>query len=235
MTKAAKATVASSPPRKRPTARANPTPGGTMQIGVEAESGGWQPCVDSPSESGTMVFLAVYDQLMARSEDGEVKPWLAESLTPSADKLSWTLKLRPNVKFHDGTALDSAVLKQNFDANTSATSRSRDGAQADRRHGGRGPADGEVHAGRPVRPLPRAAHRRRRHAVLAGQRRRQGCRRLGQPGRHRPVHLQVVGARLEADAREEPELLAEGSSVPRPGDRQADPRRGRPPRLAQHR
>ena len=100
-----------------------PTPGGTMTIGVEAETAGWQPCVDSPSESGTMVFLAVYDQLMARADDGEVKPWLAESLEPSADKLSWTLKLRPNVKFHDGTALDANVLKQNFDANTSATSR----------------------------------------------------------------------------------------------------------------
>jgi peptide/nickel transport system substrate-binding protein len=100
-----------------------PTPGGTMTIGVEAESGGWQPCVDSPSESGTMVFLSVYDQLMARADDGSIKPWLAESLTPSADKLTWTLKLRPNVKFHDGTALDSAVLKSNFDANTSATSR----------------------------------------------------------------------------------------------------------------
>jgi peptide/nickel transport system substrate-binding protein len=100
-----------------------PTPGGTMTIGVEAETAGWQPCVDSPSESGTMVFLAVYDQLMTRADDGEIKPWLAESLTPSDDKLSWTLKLRPNLKFHDGTALDSAALKSNFDANKGPTSR----------------------------------------------------------------------------------------------------------------
>ncbi|HUP84194.1 MAG TPA: ABC transporter substrate-binding protein [Acidimicrobiales bacterium] len=100
-----------------------PTPGGTMTIGVEAETAGWQPCVDSPSESGTMVFLAVYDQLMARADDGKVQPWLAESLTPSADKLSWTLKLRSNVKFHDGTPLDSAALKSNFDANKADASR----------------------------------------------------------------------------------------------------------------
>mgnify|MGYP000318305347 CR=1 FL=1 len=100
-----------------------PTPGGTMTIGVEAETAGWQPCVDSPSESGTMVFLAVYDQLMARADDGKIQPWLAESLTSSEDKLSWTLKLRPGVKFHDGTPLDSAVLKSNFDVNKSPTSR----------------------------------------------------------------------------------------------------------------
>lgn len=110
-------------PEEEGDSEGEPTPGGTMTIGVEAESGGWQPCVDSPSESGTMVFLSVYDQLMARSEDGEVKPWLAESLTPSADKLSWTLKLRPGVKFHDGTDLTADVLKQNFTANTAPTSR----------------------------------------------------------------------------------------------------------------
>jgi peptide/nickel transport system substrate-binding protein len=100
-----------------------PVPGGQLAVGVEAESAGWQPCVDSQSESGTMVMLAVYDQLMTRADDGTVKPWLAESLTPSADKLTWTLKLRPNVKFHDGTALDSSVLKSNFDANKAPASR----------------------------------------------------------------------------------------------------------------
>lgn len=100
-----------------------PTPGGTMTIGVEAETAGWQPCVDSPSESGTMVFLAVYDQLMARDETGEVRPWLAESLEPASDNLSWQLKLRPNLKFQDGTPLDAAALKSNFDANKAPTSR----------------------------------------------------------------------------------------------------------------
>jgi peptide/nickel transport system substrate-binding protein len=100
-----------------------PVPGGQLAVGVEAETAGWQPCVDSASESGTMVYISVYDQLMVRSEDGSVKPWLAESLTPSEDKLTWTLKLRPNVKFHDGTALDSAALKSNFDANKAPASR----------------------------------------------------------------------------------------------------------------
>lgn len=93
-----------------------PVDGGSVTFGVEAESAGWQPCVDSHSESGTTVMRAIYDPLTARAADGKVVPYLAESLTPNAELTEWTLKLRSGVKFHDGTALDSAALKANFDA-----------------------------------------------------------------------------------------------------------------------
>ena len=93
-----------------------PKAGGSITVGLEAESAGWQPCVDSHSESGTMVMQTVYDPLTQRSEDGEIEPYLAESLTPNADATEWTLKLRSGVKFHDGTDLTSQVLKENYDA-----------------------------------------------------------------------------------------------------------------------
>jgi peptide/nickel transport system substrate-binding protein len=35
---------------------------------------------------------------------------LAESMNPSADYSEWTLKLRANIKFPDGTPLDSAAV-----------------------------------------------------------------------------------------------------------------------------
>ena len=101
----------------------DPVMGGTLNYGVEAESGGWQPCVDSPSESGTIVFRALYDTLTARTADGEIKPYLAESLEGNEALTEWTLKLRPNIKFHDGTPLDSAAVKANFDAAKAPTSR----------------------------------------------------------------------------------------------------------------
>ena len=101
----------------------DPVKGGVLNYGVEAESAGWQPCVDSHSESGTIVMRGLYDTLTARSANGTVKPYLAESLTSNDALTEWTLKLRPNIKFHDGTALDADAVKANFDAAKAPTSR----------------------------------------------------------------------------------------------------------------
>jgi peptide/nickel transport system substrate-binding protein len=100
-----------------------PVVGGTLTYGVEAESAGWQPCVDSFSESGTLAMRAMYDTLTARTADGDVVPSLALSLEGNEALTEWTLKLRPNVKFHDGTPLDAAAVKANFDAAKAPTSR----------------------------------------------------------------------------------------------------------------
>ncbi len=92
-----------------------PKPGGSVSIGLEAETAGWQPGKDSPAESGTSVMLAIYDPLVLRSRDGEITPFLAETVTKSADLKEWTIKLRPNVKFHDGTPLTAENQKEAFD------------------------------------------------------------------------------------------------------------------------
>jgi peptide/nickel transport system substrate-binding protein len=60
-------------------------------------------------------MFAVYDALMLTdSSTGEIKPQLAESLT-SSDRIVWTLKIKPNVKFSDGTAYDANAVKFNWD------------------------------------------------------------------------------------------------------------------------
>ncbi len=100
-----------------------PVLGGTINYGVEAESAGWQPCVDSHSESGTIAMRGIYDTLVAKATDGKAQPLLAESLTPNATNTEWVLKLRSGLKFHDGTPLDSAAVKANFDAAKAPTSR----------------------------------------------------------------------------------------------------------------
>ncbi len=106
-----------------PSDEGKPVLGGTISYGVEAESAGWQPCVDSHSESGTIVMRGIYDTLTARADDGKVQPYLAESITPNATSTEWVMKLRPNIKFSDGTPLDSAAVKANFDAAKAPTSR----------------------------------------------------------------------------------------------------------------
>jgi peptide/nickel transport system substrate-binding protein len=50
------------------------------------------------------------------ASDGSVKPFLAQSVTPSKDYATWTIKLRPGIQFHNGTALDAAAVKTNMEA-----------------------------------------------------------------------------------------------------------------------
>lgn len=58
---------------------------------------------------------AIYDGLVRLSPEGKVEPWLAESFTPSADRLTWTFKLRTDVKFTDGTPFDAEAVKFNVE------------------------------------------------------------------------------------------------------------------------
>jgi peptide/nickel transport system substrate-binding protein len=50
----------------------------------------------------------LYDSLVFPNAKGSVDPWLAESWTVSPDGLTYTFKLRSDVKFHDGTPLKAS-------------------------------------------------------------------------------------------------------------------------------
>ena len=93
----------------------DPVEGGEITVGLEAETNSWLPGEGTFGNPGTTVAFALYDPLMKRTEDGEIKPYLAESMEPNADLTTWTLTLRPDVVFHDGTPLNAAALKSNFD------------------------------------------------------------------------------------------------------------------------
>jgi len=90
--------------------------GGDLRFGLEAEStGGF--CLNQAQlvTSGKQVAAAIYDTLAVPNTKNEYVPNLAESITPNATFNEWTIKLRPNVKFHDGTPLNADALKQNMD------------------------------------------------------------------------------------------------------------------------
>jgi peptide/nickel transport system substrate-binding protein len=61
------------------------------------------------------VLLAVFDTLIQLKADGTPIPGLAESWTRNADLTEITLKLRPNVTFHDGAPFNADAVKRNLE------------------------------------------------------------------------------------------------------------------------
>ena len=94
----------------------SPTPGGKIKYGLEGESDGFNPSINRWAIGGLMVANAVFDPLAAFDADGNAQPYLAESFTPSADFLSWTVTMRSGVTFHNGEPLDGAAVKTDLDA-----------------------------------------------------------------------------------------------------------------------
>ena len=99
-----------------PEVNTDPVFGGTLRYGLEADSNGINPAASSLAVSGLMMGNAVFDTLAALTPGGGWVPYLAESLTPSDDFRSWTVKLRPDITFHDGTPLNAEALVINFES-----------------------------------------------------------------------------------------------------------------------
>jgi len=94
----------------------DPKPGGTLKVGLNAETGGWSPSLNQWAGSAYIVGAAIFDFLAEYDTNGVAQPYLAESFTPNATFTEWTVKMRPNVTFQNGEKCDAAALKLNFDS-----------------------------------------------------------------------------------------------------------------------
>lgn len=81
-----------------------PATGGTVRIGTKGYPDSLNPGNGVLSEAYTMYEL-VYDTPIGVTADGEYVPELATEWSVSEDGLTWTMKIRDDVKFHDGTPL----------------------------------------------------------------------------------------------------------------------------------
>jgi peptide/nickel transport system substrate-binding protein len=93
-----------------------PQPGGRIVYALGSESDGWDPTDGRWATDGTQVGLALFDPLAAYDADGNWAPYLAEAFTPNADFTVWTINLRPDVTFHNGTTLDAAAVVKTAEA-----------------------------------------------------------------------------------------------------------------------
>ena len=95
-----------------PATTATPKTGGTVTMGVFAEPSGLDPVVaQGGGTGGNHEMGAIYDTLMRIDPATKTfVPQLAESMTSNADGSEFTMKLRPNTKFSDGTDFDADAV-----------------------------------------------------------------------------------------------------------------------------
>lgn len=87
-----------------------------LRMAFSFDPGSLDPNVFYDGEGMTIVEAA-YEGLVQYAADSTptIEPVLAESYTVSDDRLTYTFTLRPDVKFHDGTAMTSQTWKAEFE------------------------------------------------------------------------------------------------------------------------
>lgn len=88
--------------------------GGTLTIAVQADPSTLDPHVNSNTRD-SIFHHALYDRLLDRAPDGTLYPNLATEWSVAGDGVTWTLRLREGVTFHDGTPFNAEAVVFNFD------------------------------------------------------------------------------------------------------------------------
>lgn len=102
-----------------PTAVATVAPprpvGGELVVAIRnADYDTLDPHVSSFTQAA-YVFMNIFDTLVYLDAEGNYVAGLALAWEPSADAREWTLKLRKDVKFHDGTSFNAKAVQFNLD------------------------------------------------------------------------------------------------------------------------
>jgi peptide/nickel transport system substrate-binding protein len=99
-----------------PADEGTPVPGGAMVFGIDAEPNGMSPVQNNYATNNMIVMSSIFESLAVFDKDQKPQPYLADSFTPTNLASKWTIKLKPNIKFTDGTPLNAAAVKANLDA-----------------------------------------------------------------------------------------------------------------------
>jgi len=91
-----------------------PHPGGTLNFGIATDTAIIDPSITGSSITA-LITRNLVDSLVGQAEDNRFTPWLAERWEVNSDNTVYTFHLRSGVTFSDGTALDAAAVKYNFD------------------------------------------------------------------------------------------------------------------------
>ncbi|MFN8040647.1 MAG: ABC transporter substrate-binding protein [Acidimicrobiales bacterium] len=92
-----------------------PADGGHLVIGLTRPVSGFDPSWDDLDGDAWAAATLVYDPLAAVGTDGAVHPDLAAGFDHDPDLRTWRIRLRPDVRFRDGTPCDAAAVAANLD------------------------------------------------------------------------------------------------------------------------
>ena len=91
----------------------NPVEGGELVFAGEADVATLAPG-EAAQPTDKVITLGIYDPLTTY-EDGQVVPYLAESVEPNEALDEWTIVLREGVLFHDDTPLNADAVVKHFE------------------------------------------------------------------------------------------------------------------------
>ena len=101
-----------------------PKQGGTLTVGLAQD-----PLMVDPIRTGTFTerqfATPVYEALFDIAENGATVPFLAEKYTVSEDQKTYTITLKPGIKFHDGTPLNAEAVVANLERTRNPENRCR--------------------------------------------------------------------------------------------------------------
>jgi peptide/nickel transport system substrate-binding protein len=102
--------------KKALTVGVNPPPkgaklGGSVVFGTEAEETGMDPTYGHFDSTGVLYARCIFDPLAMVTINGDVIPYLAQSITPNTTYTKWRIQMRKNIVFSDGTPCDAKALQ----------------------------------------------------------------------------------------------------------------------------
>jgi peptide/nickel transport system substrate-binding protein len=108
------AVAACSRPAAAP-ATGSPRRGGTLRVGINGGSAKDTLDAHKPTVStDTARLIQLYDTLAGYDRNARVEMALAETIEPSADARTWTVRLRDGLEFHNGKAITAADVAYTF-------------------------------------------------------------------------------------------------------------------------
>jgi peptide/nickel transport system substrate-binding protein len=99
-----------------------PGPAGELVVAVPTDDGGASPVGPVWSPSNLQIARAVYDPLATYDDSNQLVPQLAASIEPDPTFTRWTITLRPDLRFHDGSPVDAEAVRRNLEAQRSSPS-----------------------------------------------------------------------------------------------------------------
>lgn len=111
---AATGPTSTAPPATDPVT-GEPTAEPDLRFGLVSEPGPLDPIGGRFDRATYQVARALFDPLMAYDDRLDLQPVLAESVTASEDLRTWTINVRPGVRFHGGRTLDAGIVADLLD------------------------------------------------------------------------------------------------------------------------